>query len=283
MHHLSAKPKSLKFRLYCLDRWSSKRAAGLKNVEQVTFLGRLEGSIGHAQALNKAVSSFDQQAVNILADTDAIIVLENWDDVLRVALYTKGASVFGTQHEGIGGYISGDVPYQQYKEKPSTTWIAFRHDVDTSGLDLMPAKADSLEIRTKQDSVMYNLPIGYRLFKDTGWQLPTFLEAKNLSFLVMKLVKPSSGASRVLKGTSDYHDEFHWGNDPFLVHQRGSMRHLYRTDPLSKLFFERIDAFLSYPDWSLQLSNLRKLQMKYRIGLRLIRKVASRIARGVSR
>ena len=34
-----------------------------------------------------------------------------------------------------------------------------------------------------------------------------------------------------------------------LVHQRGSMTHKFRVDPLSKHFYDSVEEFLGFPNW----------------------------------
>ncbi|MGH7753422.1 MAG: hypothetical protein ACREN5_11465, partial [Gemmatimonadales bacterium] len=47
-----------------------------------------------------------------------------------------------------------------------------------------------------------------------------------------------------LHGTSDYHEEFHLRGRPFLVHQRGSHKHPFRSMPLSAPFYAAIESYL---------------------------------------
>jgi hypothetical protein len=50
----------------------------------------------------------------------------------------------------------------------------------------------------------------------------------------------------VLKGLSDYHEEYHIERGvPFVAHQRGSMRHVYRSDPMSVAFYAAIDRHIA--------------------------------------
>jgi hypothetical protein len=50
----------------------------------------------------------------------------------------------------------------------------------------------------------------------------------------------------VLKGLSDYHEEYHVdGNVPFVVHHRGSMKYKYRSDEISVNFYKAVDKWLA--------------------------------------
>jgi hypothetical protein len=48
----------------------------------------------------------------------------------------------------------------------------------------------------------------------------------------------------VLQGTNDYHEEFHLRGRPFVVHQRGSHKHPFRTMPLSAPFYAAVESYL---------------------------------------
>jgi hypothetical protein len=202
------------------------------------------------------MSQFLENSVNVLADTDAVIVAKNWDVLLRNVVLKSGIQLFGTQLEGIGGFSSGITLHQQYKKLPSTTWLMFSPNLDTSGLSMIPNKESDVAIVTEVESKIYQLPIGYFLARDTGWQIPQFIHDKDIKHDVLEIVKPSSIKCRVLKETSDYHDEFHYIGEPFLVHQRGSMRHLYRISSLSRDFYQATDRFLktSENDWKMTQS-----------------------------
>jgi hypothetical protein len=107
-------------------------------------------------------------------------------------------------------------------------------------------------IDTPELSDIYGLPLGFELVRDTGWQIPMFIKENKLSYQVLDLVKPTENRSRVLSNLNPYHDEFHLNDEPFLVHQRGSMTHLFRRDKLSKDFYDSVDKYLNFPVWSVK-------------------------------
>jgi hypothetical protein len=212
-------------------------------------MGRLSGSIGHAVSLDYAMKNFPPNSINILSDTDVAIVKRDWDVDLATRIATQNIHIFGTQLEAIGGFSSGYTLHQQYKGKPSTTWLAFAPNLPTGGLSMLPQKEADLVITDEKLSRLYNLPIGYKLVRDTGWQIPEFIDENDLKYGVLEHIKPNSDQAVVLKGLSDYHDEFHDNGNPFLVHQRGSMRHIFWRDDHSRYFYEAIAKYLDYPQW----------------------------------
>ena len=246
--NLSSQSVSIQFFVYCLDKSSFQRLR--KNHSRVFFIGNASGSVGHARAIDMALKLFAVDSINVISDTDIAIVYKNWDlEIIRV-FQNPNISILGTQLEAIDGFSSGGSKYQQYKGKPSTTWLAFGSNVDVSGLSASPNKESTIPIINQKLSRIYGLPVGFELVRDTGWQIPSFIEENQLEFKLLDMVKPTSSQSLVLKGLNPYHDEFHLDGKPFLVHQRGSMTHLFRRDPLSKKFYDATDKYLDIPDWA---------------------------------
>lgn len=233
---------------YCLDTKSFHKLKNNKSIHEVIYCGEVKGSYGHALAINEALKTLTPNAINIISDTDIAIVFPNWDCLLIDLLDTE-YSVLGTQLEPIGGFSSGNSKFQQYKQKPTTTWLALSPKYDFKKLSVLPDKSTFKLITNEKESSRYNLPIGYSLVKDTGWQIPEYLEENNFPYEVLDIVSPKSPNAIVLKGISEYHDEFHYKGKPFLVHQRGSMTHKYRVDPLSKHFYKAVEQYLGFPNW----------------------------------
>jgi hypothetical protein len=248
--HLCSKSSSLNFYVYALDKSSVKKVKRLSASIECTWVGNHSGSMGHAYGLEKAIENFDVDNCNIVSDTDVMMLRENWDFDLLTVLNDEKLDILGTQHEKIGGFISGNLVLQQYKQLPSTTWFAVRKGLSLPSLDLRPDKEMPMDINSLHLSQLYNLPIGYKLFKDTGWRIPSYLHSRKLTSQVLDLVKPTDENSQVLKGENPYHDEFHLKGSPFLAHQRGSMSHVYRIDKLSRGFYNACDKYLSFPAWS---------------------------------
>jgi hypothetical protein len=208
------------------------------------ILGRrsaFPGSTRHAAGLNSAFR-MTGGCYDVIADCDTVIVAPQWDTLLTKVLSEVG--IVGAAYEEIGGFSSGPGRRQTYKRLPNVTWVALSPAHDFRALDASHGLGRTLRIRTREQAALYNLPIGSELLRDVGWRLPSYLAAHAITPLAMAHIKPSSGAARVLQGTSDYHEEFHLGGQPFLVHQRGSHKHPFRSTPLSAPFYTAIESYL---------------------------------------
>jgi hypothetical protein len=250
---LAADSARLSFFIYSLDPECSRRARAEAGVIGVHELHGMRGSDAHSAALQAAFLNFVPGQIHVSADSDSVMLLQGWDKALEKYLLTEGVDVFGiTVYEDIGGFSSGEGKYQTYKNLPCLTWMAFGpfHDFRDM-VDLSPDKENPLEITTEEHSKLYNLPIGYFLMKDVGWRTPAYYRDHNLQVMVLKPLKPSRTA-KVLKGLPDYHDEFELEGQTFVIHQRGSMNHRFRVDPLSRNFYRAADAYLKHPDWSVR-------------------------------
>lgn len=248
--NLSSGKYTIVHKAYCLDPKSFQKLKKSNRLGEVIYCGDVKGSYGHALAINQALKTLTPNAVNIISDSDIAIVFQNWDSLLFDLLNGDiPCSVLGTQLEPIGGFSSGDSKFQQYKQKPTTTWLAVSPKYDFKKLSVLPDKSTFKKIKSEKEALLYNLPKGYYLVKDTGWQIPKYLNDNQFPYKVLDIVSPKSSDAIVLKGISEYHDEFHYKGKPFLVHQRGSMRHKFRVDPLSKHFYNSVDQFLEFPDW----------------------------------
>jgi len=252
-HALTSRENTLRFFVYCLDRGSAHHLKDDKTIHMVFPLAYGRGSGGHAQAIEHAIKNMVPGEPNIIADTDVVLLLKDWDKLLVDAMIDqKRFGIVGTRLEDIGGFSSGETKYQQYKKKPTTTWMALSGDYDFSGLQVRPDKSNFIEITNDELSALYNLPIGYFVVKDTGWQIPSYLQDRKIPYFALEIVKPTSPQAKALKGTNPYHDEFQWDGVPYLAHQRGSMRHRFRIDPLSVDFYDACDRYLGNPAWSVR-------------------------------
>jgi hypothetical protein len=248
--NLSSGKYPITYKAYCLDAKSFHKLKKSEFLKEVIYCGDVKGSYGHALAIDQALKTLTPNSINIISDTDVAIVFQNWDCLLFDLLNENAqCSVLGTQLEPIGGFSSGYGKFQQYKQKPTTTWLAISPRYDFKNLSVLPDKSTFNLITNKQDSLLYNLPIGYSLVKDTGWQIPEYLNDNKFPYEVLDIVSPKSSNALVLKGISEYHDEFHYRGKPFLVHQRGSMTHKFRVDPLSKHFYNSVEEYLGFPNW----------------------------------
>jgi len=250
---LTSRENTLRFFVYCLDRGSAHHLKNDTAIHMLFPLAYGRGSGGHAQAIEHAIKNMVPGELNIIADTDVVLLLKNWDKMLVDTMISqKRFGIVGTRLEDIGGFSSGETKYQQYKKKPTTTWMALSSEYDFSSLQVRPDKNNVIEVTNEELSKLYNLPIGYFVVKDTGWQIPSYLQDRQIPYFALEIVKPTSTQSIALKGTNPYHDEFQWEGVPFLAHQRGSMTHRFRIDPLSVDFYDACDRYLENPPWSVR-------------------------------
>lgn len=204
----------------------------------------LGGSTGHGACVMSTLKLTGDGSVHVIADSDTVIVAKGWDDYVRTRLVNDRVGLIGSTYEDLGGINSGSAEVQTYKKIPTLTWCALSPHHDWRSLDVMPDKTHIVNITDDKLSSVYNLPIGYSIFGEVGWQIPQYLHDNDLSYEGWRQLKPSIDAT-VLKGLSDYHEEFHVGDVPFLTHHRGSLRHAYRGDKMSRDFYDRIDQWLT--------------------------------------
>ena len=208
---------------------------------------RMAGSNGHSAGLSSALS-MTGGGIDIVADTDTVMLQRGWDLVISALLENNG--IVGTCYEDIGGFSSGNGKIQTYKRKPSLTWFALSPKFNWRRFDPRPAKYKNLLIKDDELSSLYNLPIGYELVRDVGWQVPNYMKANNIPFLVFDQIKPTSPQAMALRTEIDYHEEYHLDAKPFVAHQRGSHQHPFRGNDISRSFYDACDLYMQCLDKS---------------------------------
>lgn len=245
---LAAHPEHLKLTVHCMGPSAADKASGWRQAEAIISRSRSPdgntGSAGHGSCVMDALSMTNDGALHVIADSDTVMVAKGWDEYLRMKLVNEGFGIVGSTYEDLGGFSSGNASTQTYKKIPTLTWCALTPEHSWRTLDVMPNKNHLISIKTHELSRIYNLPQGYNVFGEVGWQIPQYINDNRLKYEGWRQLKPT-GEAIVLKGLSDYHEEFHVGDRiPFLVHHRGSLRHAYRGDRISKRFYEAVDAYL---------------------------------------
>lgn len=208
---------------------------------KIGFNFRIAGSNGHSAGLSSALS-MTGKGIDIIADTDTVMLQPHWDLIVSELLESNG--IVGTCYEDIGGFSSGNGKIQTYKRKPSLTWFALSPKFCWRRLDPSPAKHKNLPINDDETSKLYNLPIGYELVRDVGWRVPNYLEEYDIPFLVFDQIKPTSDQAMALKTGIDYHEEYHLDGMPFVAHQRGSHQHPFRGNDISQSFYDSCDEYM---------------------------------------
>jgi len=257
---LSSGKLPLYFYVYCLDSASHRILSRDKRIHQAHALKFGRGSRGHAQSIEAAIANFAPGQINVISDTDITILMQDWDLLIEKLLCGDGAvGLLATKMEGLGGFNSGDSKIQHYKNKPTTTWMAMAPTYDFSGLKVMPDKENFIPVTTPALADLYQIPEGYLVLKDTGWQVPSYLQDNGIPYRSMDIVKPTAPESVALKGCNPYHDEFLIDGKPFLAHQRGSMKHRFRIDALSRDFYDACDRYLGGPAWAVHATTMDRI------------------------
>ncbi len=249
---LANHPEALHITVHCMGPASAGRAdAWLNAVTGKTLVvpdkkgDVLNGSRGHGACIMNALAMTGDGEIHIVVDSDTVMVAKGWDDYIRNRLINDGIGMIGTTYEDLGGFSSGASNIQTYKKVPTFTWAALSPNHSWKKLNVMPNKAHRVHISTPLLASIYNLPIGYNVFGEAAWQIPQYLHDNGLNYEGWRQLKPTKDAV-VLKGLSDYHEEYHVDNNvPFVVHHRGSMRHVYRGDKISKQFYAAVDVKLA--------------------------------------
>jgi hypothetical protein len=188
----------------------------------------------------------DDGDIHIIVDSDTVVLAKGWDDYIRCELLDKKIGTVGACYEDVGGFTSGGGNVQTYKGIPNVVWMALSPIHRWRDLRAMPRKGDDIHITTEGQAKVYGLPVGYHVLRDVAWQIPEYLSNRGITYVGWRQLKPTRDAT-VLKGLSDYHEEYQVTADnvPFVVHHRGSMRHAYRGDRISQNFYAAVDKWLA--------------------------------------
>lgn len=250
MRSLANHPEALKATFHCLGPTATDRLGSLPN-SQAFFVpmtdqaaGGQGGSMGHGICVEHALAMTDDGDIHLNVDSDTVVLAKGWDDYVRIQLLDTNIGIIGATFEDIGGFSSGNSNSQTFKKIPYTAWLAMSPRHTWRHLQVKPEKGRDLTIDSDDLVKIYNLPRGYHVLRDVGWQIPGYLHNNGVTYVGWRHLKGSKDAL-VLKGLSDYHEEFHVDPGiPFVVHHRGSLRHAYRGSDLSNKFYGAVDAYL---------------------------------------
>lgn len=247
MRLLANSPDRLRLTIHSIGSTAGERLSDLPNSGYVVTRTlraekELAGSWGHACCIMHALSSACDGDVHVICDSDTVVVARGWDDYLRRRIVIDGMGFIGTTYEDVGGFSSGTSAVQTYKRAPTFTFAAFNPKHDWRDLDVLPDKEKQIAITDERLSRLYGLPIGHSVFGEAGWQVPQFVSDNGILCDGWEHVKPT-GKAVVLEGLADYNEEFHAQGTPFVVHQRGSLRHVFREDKMSRRFYDTCDAW----------------------------------------
>lgn len=251
MRSLANHPELLQLSVHCMGPTATERLATLPaartyRIPDVMAGNALAGSMGHGVCVEHALSMTDDGDIHIIVDSDTVVLAKGWDDYVRLELFERRVGTIGTTYEEVGGFTSGNGNLQTYKGVPNVVWMALSPLHRWRDLKALPKKDEEFVIKNPGMSKVYGLPVGYKLLRDVAWQIPEYLHNRGISHEGWRQRKPSKDAA-VLRGLYDYHEEYHVTADnvPFVVHHRGSMRHPYRGDEISRAFYNAVDAHLA--------------------------------------
>ncbi len=244
---MASRPDLVKLTVHCMG---PKAVELLRDLRQTTCVqafdssqNPLNGSHGHGVCIMAALRMMIDTDIHVIADSDTVIVAKGWDDYLRKRMCSDGVGMMGTTYEDLDGFSSGSGRVQTYKKVPTFTWVALNPKHSWPRLDVIPNKGHEIRIATEEMSQIYNLPVGYKVFGEAGYQVPQFVFDNRIKYDGWRQLKPTKEAI-VLKGLSDYHEEYHADGMPYVVHHRGSMKHSYRGDRTSNAFYGAVDKYL---------------------------------------
>lgn len=249
MQKLASHPNELHFTVHCIGPTATEKLAGwIRNAETLLVPGppdSMHGSHGHAVCVEHALDRVDDGDIHLIVDSDTVVLAKGWDDYVRNSLLGQHkVGCMGTTYEAIGGFTSGGGNVQTYKDKPNVVWFAMSPEHSWRRLRAMPRKDKHVRITTPELAAIYGVPVGHAILCDVAWQIPQYLHDNSITCTAWEQIKPSDGRCIVLKGLSSYHEEYHVDGIPFVVHHRGSLRHAYRADRISKQFYSAVDAYL---------------------------------------
>ena len=209
------------------------------------------GSMGHANGIRDCLDapSSSDNVVRIIADSDTVMLCKGWDSILLTICKPGKRIVMGTSYEAIGGFSSGNSTVQTYKNRSTMSWIAIPTFIlpEFKTFDTSPVKQANISINSIELSQRFGLPIGYELLRDACWSLPQFLDENGIEDTPLYHAKPTMDAL-ALKTGNDYHEEYQIINSeftvPFVGHQRGSMKHPFRGNDISKSFYDQVENYL---------------------------------------
>jgi len=198
------------------------------------------GSMGHGLAIRRALQVIPKfpDHLHVVCDADTMVVAPGWDAALNEFM-DAGFDAVGVAYEDRGGFSSGDSDVQTYKGLPTFTWICIKPMPDVPWQDFDPRPV------LDSNGNVSHIPQSYgrqQLLQDVGWQMPFFVRDHGLCTAAWRMVRDDD--RRVLQGVGEYSEEWHLPDGtPFVVHQRGSRKHRFMSEPHSKPFYDAVNRW----------------------------------------
>jgi hypothetical protein len=234
----------LSWNFYCVDKQIFDYFDSQDAIVYPVYGGQ-KGSDTHGKAFKLALQNMRTSGgdFDVFADTDTMMVEKDWTATVEKQL--QSVDIFATQFERVGSVCAGDGPIQMYKKLPALTWFAVSKKCDLSAMETSVDKQNHLLIDTEEKAKIYNLPIGFSVLRDTGWQIPEFIHNNHISYACLEMHKPNLDFVKVLSNKFTYSEE-NWieGTErPFVCHCRGSCSKPV-THELPTEFYKNINEYL---------------------------------------
>ena len=184
----------------------------------------------HSKAIREAFAAIEQKpdAVHVVCDSDTVVVMPKWDEVVKGIL--TQVDCFGTAYQDVGTKQTGYGKKQTYKGKPNVEWLALAPGKPWHLFEPAKTGGEDVLVQTRDDSDLYGLNVGFQVLADTCWNLPMFLRDQQLTSRVMPNVPNNSP-----------YEEWQLDGVPFVIHQGKSRKNPFRATPYSRDFYTIAD------------------------------------------
>src|SRR5579871_40442 len=195
----------------------------------------------HCVAVGEAfrMTSVKPDAIHVICDSDTVVVMPHWDEVLKQQL--QQWDCVGTAYQRVGTKQTGFGKKQTYKGKPNIEWLALApHKPWHLFVPARTGQVEPIVTNTPELQELFGLPSnGYELLHDACWNFPLFLRDHQLTTLAWENVE----AHVALDGCGGDYEEWHLPDGrPFVVHQGKSRKTPFRGTDRSRVFYDRCDV-----------------------------------------
>lgn len=218
----------------------------------------------HFNKIKKCFENFKQNEINIIADTDTVMLVKGWDEILKRHLkknYCVGVEYYSVWH---------------YLDKPSFIWIAFS-EKGLLGYDkyikepfpnkhnnqcvYIPLTKDDVkkfgykmntysEFYEKTKNILneYNYNNGKYvavITADPGWDFPLFIDENNLKYKTLYNKGSYDGGVLLNNRMIGNHAECYLDGMLYMGHQLGGRLHKFKGNAFSNEFYCATELMIS--------------------------------------
>lgn len=212
----------------------------------------------HGLMIREAIKNFDINSINIICDSDTVMLYKNWDEYLRVQL---------NKYDCVG--VSYTNPWH-YQNIPCFIWIAFKKGFDIKKYhmqDAFPyllgegAPANVVPIDKKYNdyygSLLNNSKI--KMLKDLGlslddycdiiladpcWDFPIFIGENKIKYKIIKPLGLTASSKIINKDMRYTHYEYYFDDKLFCGHLEGSRGFAMKKSESSIEFYNSVETFI---------------------------------------